>query len=455
MINFTAKLKGNLSHLSERSSNIVRHLGWSIFLKAGSVLANLMLVPLTLNYLGEQQYGVWLTLSSFIAWFSLFDIGLGNGLRNKFAEANAKGDLTAVKAYVSTAYFSIAFISGLLFSIFIIANVFINWTSVFNSDARLQHELVILMPFVFGFFCIQLCAKLIVSIYQANQHHSIGDKVQFFTQIISLLLIWLLLKQEDSSILWFGVAFSSIPPLVLLFINIFGFSSEFKEFKPNIRAISKECFSDITSLGFKFFVIQMAVLILFSTDNVIIAQLFGPEEVVPYSIAFKYFSILTMAYSILVAPFWSSFTDAYAKNDIDWIRTAVSKIQRIWLFCIPLTLCLMLALSNWFYTFWVGEKIEIPTGLSLGMALFVAMGTFNQVYTSFINGVGLIKLQLVTAILTIIINIPLSIFLAMYMGLGVEGVIYATCISLSYGVLLRPMQYYKVVNNRAHGIWAE
>ena len=61
-------------------------------------------------------------------------------------------------------------------------------------------------------------------------------------------------------------------------------------------------------------------MVLFSTDNFIISKLFGPEEVVPYNIAFKYFSIITMVYSILLTPYWSSFTEAYTKNDFVWIK---------------------------------------------------------------------------------------------------------------------------------------
>ena len=52
----------------------------------------LVLVPLTINYLNPTKYGIWITLSSVIGWFSFFDIGLGNGLRNRFAEAIANND---------------------------------------------------------------------------------------------------------------------------------------------------------------------------------------------------------------------------------------------------------------------------------------------------------------------------------------------------------------------------
>ena len=137
---------------SDRTKNITKHVLLSFMYKGGSILSSFLLVPLTINYLDTENYGIWITLSSFIAWFSFFDIGLGHGLRNKFAEAKAKGDLTLAKAYVSSAYFTIGAVSLLLILLFYGFNFFINWSVVFNTDKIIQKELIVLMPIVFFFF---------------------------------------------------------------------------------------------------------------------------------------------------------------------------------------------------------------------------------------------------------------------------------------------------------------
>jgi len=92
---------------SSRSKNITKHVLLSVIYKGGHIISTFLLVPLTIEFLDTENYGVWLTLSSFIAWFSFFDIGLGNGLRNKFAEAKTRNDLELARGYVSTAYFTI------------------------------------------------------------------------------------------------------------------------------------------------------------------------------------------------------------------------------------------------------------------------------------------------------------------------------------------------------------
>ncbi|GAH31869.1 unnamed protein product, partial [marine sediment metagenome] len=84
------KIKNVLSTGHPRSIRAKKNIFASFGLKGISILISFLLVPLVLNYIDITKYGIWLTLSSIIGWFGFFDIGLGNGLRNKFAEAIAK-----------------------------------------------------------------------------------------------------------------------------------------------------------------------------------------------------------------------------------------------------------------------------------------------------------------------------------------------------------------------------
>ena len=120
---------------------------------------------------------------------------------------------------------------------------------------------------------------------------------------------------------------------------------------------------------------------------------------------------------------------------------------------IILLLVAMLLASPLVYKIWIGESLDIPFNLSLSMAIYFAILTFNMVFVNFINGIGKLKLQIFTSTISLIINIPLSIFLAKSLDLGTSGVILATCFSLLYAAILRPIQYYKIINNKATGIW--
>jgi O-antigen/teichoic acid export membrane protein len=159
-----------------------------------------------------------------------------------------------------------------------------------------------------------------------------------------------------------------------------------------------------------------------------------------------------MVFTMIVNPYWSSFTEAYVKKDYDWIKESVKNILKIWFF-IPIFLLIMLLISNWFYVLWVGDKVSVPLNLSISMAIYALIFTFNMIFNFFINGVGKIKIQMIVSVISMIINIPLSIFFAKNLNLGLSGVILATTVSIVISAILSPIQYYKIINLRAKGLW--
>ncbi len=446
------KLYHKVGIKSDRTKNITKHVVVSFLYKGGSILASFLLVPLTINFLDTENYGIWLTLSSFIAWFSFFDIGLGNGLRNKFAEAKANGDLTLAKAYVSSAYFTIGSVCILLIIVFFALNFFIDWTRVFNANAAMQNELSILMPIVFSFFCLQLVVKLITTIYTADQHHSMQGKVTFYSNAISLLAIWFMIHFAKSSLLLFGTIFSVLPVLLLLGLNVFAFSNRYKEYSPSFSLWKKIYLKDIFGLGISFFFIQMSWILITTTDNMLISHLFSPKEVVPFNLAYKLFSISTMIFTIIVTPYWSTFTEAYIKKDFSWIKGSMKNLKKIvFIFC--LISFFILGFSDFLYKTWVGKSIVVSFDISLLMCIYTCLIIYLTPLNYFINGVGKIKLQLYQTLLMGGLNIPISIFFVTYYNLGPAAVMGGTIICVLPSVFLSLIQYKKIINQKAIGLW--
>jgi O-antigen/teichoic acid export membrane protein len=209
---------------------------------------------------------------------------------------------------------------------------------------------------------------------------------------------------------------------------------------------------EIMGLGIRFFVIQIAGILLFSTGNIIISQLLGPEKVVPYNLSYQYFGISNMAFSIILAPYWSSVTEAYTKGDNKWIKSSMKKLS-YFSFLFLVLIIAMLFFAPLFYKLWVGDKVEIELSTNLWMALFFAFTIFYSPYTYFINGTGKVKLQMISLVFTALLNIPLAILLVSKFNMGVSGVIASTVISLIPHVILSPIQYTKIIEGHASGIW--
>jgi len=441
-------LKLKSSH--SRTWNIQKNIIFSFLLKGISIGISLLLVPLTLNYLDKERYGLWLTLSSIVGWFSLFDIGLGNGFRNKFAEAIAVKNDNLAKTYVSTTFVLLSVIICCVLAVFFVINPFLDWRKILNTTAETRHTLSLLAIICFAFFALRFIFNLITTVFLADQKSALADLVGVLGSLLSLIIIFLLMQIGERSLLYLGFALSACPVLALIIACFTAFAGKYKKYRPSLKFIDFKQSKGLMGLGFLFFIPQICGLLVFATSNIIIAQVFSPAEVTVYNIAYKYFSLVMLLFQIIVNPFWSGFTEAYVRQDYNWVKRVIHKLRLIWgISCIGLVL--MVLISNTVYELWVGNQIVIPISLSIGLAVYVAIFIWNSIFVSFNNGVSKIFIQVWLSLIAGMSFIPLTIFLSRKIGLA--GIPIAMGLSIIPGSFVSPMQYKRIINSRAKGIW--
>lgn len=417
-----------------------------------SIVIGLLFVPLVLNYLDEERYGIWITLSSIVGWFSFFDIGLGNGLRNKFGEALAKNQHDLAKQYVSTTYAIIISIFITLLIIFYTVNPLLNWDNILNTENVPSKELSVLALIVFTFFFLRFIFKLVGVILLADQRPAVNNMFGPAGNLIALIIIYILMKTTEGSLVMLGLVISAAPVAVLAVATVVLFNGKYKPYRPSVKTVNFRYSRDLMGLGFKFFIIQIAALILMTSNNIILTQFFSPEEVTKYNISYKYFSLAFMVYSIIVTPYWSAITNAYFKGETEWIRRSVKSLRLVLIF-VAAAIVLQLSFANPVYRFWVGSEISIPMLLSISNAVYFSIMAFNLIYVNFINGVGKLNIQLIHSLILIFANIPLAIFLIRYTNLGPSSVVWANIGIQSLALIWAPYQYNLLIQNKAKGPW--
>ena len=436
----------------ERSVRAKKNIGASFFLKGITLAIGFVRVPIALGYLNVTEYGIWLTLSSIITWFAFFDIGLGNGLRNKLAEALAKGDNKLAQIYVSTTYAILTIIITVVYVSCIIISQFVDWVKILNTSSDLAGELQLLVFVVITSFALRFVFGLITTVLTADQKPAIGSCIGVLGSIFYLIVLIILSKTTSGSLVYLAIASGGSSLIFIIIASIYLYSNTYKVIRPSLNALNFKYFKDLGTLGARFFIVQIAVLIIFATDNMIITQILGPQEVVPYNIARKFIGIISMFFGIIIMPFWSAYTEAYVKDDIKWIKNTTRKLLKIWGLA-SAGVIILIIISNPVYHFWLGDKIKVPLIISIGMGLFVVISTWNNVFVYLTNATGKIQIQLYCSIIVAIINIPISVYFAKNLGMGAAGVIFGTCVSLLSGSILAPIQHFKIVNKKATGIW--
>lgn len=425
----------------ERSLLAKRNVLLTFVIRIIGLPISFILIPLTVNYVNTDSYGIWITISSIVAWMSFFDIGISNGLRNKLTESIAQGNTVLSRKYVSTTYAILSIISLFILVFFVGVNFFLDWSKILNTSSSLSTELSKVALIVVGYFSFKFVLSTVNTILLSCQLPASASFRGLIEQVSSLIAIFLLTKFTTGSLLNLALGLCVAPLLVLIYFSITLFLGKLKNISPSFKYIDFSITKDLMGIGFKFFIIQIAGIIQFQTANFIIIQEYGPNDVTVYNIAFKYFSVLTMLMAILMTPLWSAVTDAYTKNDRDWIIKAEKKYRRIAFALVGLGL-VMLFLSNYMYDLWLGkDKIEISFLTSFWMFLFTVIYLFGGVYCTILNGISALDIQFKASIFSPVIFLISSYFLIKFFNLGLNAIIISSIIANFNGFLLAPLQY--------------
>jgi O-antigen/teichoic acid export membrane protein len=436
-----------------RSGTILKSIVSLFVTKGGNILIGLLMVPMVINYVSPLQYGIWLTVSSIAAWMSFFDIGLGNGLRNRLSHAQALNQYGDAKKYVSTTYAALSIVAlGLLVGI-LVANPFIHWRAFLNVPATVTENIQLVVLVVLCSFCVQFVLQLINTVLTASHEPGRAAMITLWGQLAAFITIYILTKTVKGDLLVLVCVLTGLPILFNLIASIWLYKGKYKPVAPSPKSVDFTYARSILNIGGAFFFIQIGALILFQTDNIIITKVIGPTSVTEFNVTYKMYNTVTMMFAIVMVPYWSAFTDAYAKEDYDWMKKTLSRVRKLWMlltFVVYPVLCL---LSKPLFHLWVGKSVEIPSGLSVAMMLYCIGFTCLMVNCYFLNGIGKLRLQLYLYAVTTLINVPLGVYWAK--KFGVAGVTYSNVVIFVVMGILLWIQSTKVVNRRASGLWSK
>jgi len=435
-----------------RSEKVKKNILWSFIFKAIDAIVYFLVVPATLGYLDKYSYGIWLAINSILLWINTFDAGLGNGMRNCLTVSLAKNENDKSRIYISTTYFLLFLIACVTFATFFIIGSFIDWYDLLKVDSHIVPNLKEVIIYSFLFVCLSFVFKLIGNIYMSLQLPSVNFFFMAAGHLLSLfLLLALRLFTDEGNLLWVGIAYTSSPCIVYIIASIITFFVLYRNLRPSFHHIKVKKYSkELLNVGVGFFIIQITTLVIMSSSNVIISRLFGPDSVTPFNISNRYMAIVLMALNIVMAPIWSAVTDAWAKGDEAWVKRSVIKVRRISLL-FGLVLLVMLAMSPFVYSIWVGDAVEIPFILTTLMSIYVFILIWSTGQSSFLNGLGILRIQLYVNVFEAIIFIPLAFLLGRIWG--INGLVMAMIITNIPALVSNTLQVMKITNHTAKGIW--
>lgn len=446
------KIFGKISSGNKRSVAVKKNILASFVIKGVSILTSFLLVPLTIGYVSAELYGIWLTLASILTWLSFMDIGFSQGLKNKLTEAIANNDWKKGKALVSTTYGMMVLIMVPICVLLELAIPLVDWTSLLNVNPMYAEEIVNAMYVCIAFGCLQMIVNVLVSVVAAFQKVTLSNSFMVIGNVISLFLIFALKSIVPPSLVVLACTLAAMPILVTLIASIILFSGSFKQVAPSISCFNKTYIKELFGLGFKFFIINIQVLVLYQSTNVLISYVSSPMEVTTYNLAYKLLSVSMMIYTIITVPLWPAYTDAYARGDYDWMKNMRRKMTKILLLSIGV--CISIAmLSPFIYKIWIGNSVEVPFVMTGMVCLYVMAYCWMQLNGTLVAGMGAVLLETLVATIGMLVHIPLALYFSSY--IGAYGVLVSLIlINFMYAIIMN-VQVNKILSKKATGIWEQ
>lgn len=441
--------KDSLLGAVKNNKNILVNILGAFLVKGGSMLLTLFLLPAYLKFFGNDDIlGIWYTILSIINWVLVFDLGIGNGLRNKLPKALADKNDREAKTLVSSTYFSSAAVVVIIGIIGSVVIHLLNWNEILhiNENDLSAATLTYAIQIVFIGVLIQFVLKLVTSILYAIQRSGIVNLLTLLSNVIIFIVIKLLPPGNTESsfiaISYFNILAVNLP---LLVVSMILFMGKLKAVRPSFKFWSKDTTKAVLKIGLTLLWLQLIFMVISSTNEFLITAFCGPAAVVEYQVYFKIFNSVAAICSLVLIPIWSAVTKAQVEKRYEWIKKTYKLLLEFSVLALLVLLAIVLVLQP-VVNFWLKEDaITVTTTYAVIFALSGFIFLVHNVNTAIGNGFSYFKPQVILMTLAAVLDIPLAWVFVQLTG-GMIGVVLANIIVLLPFEILEPIFFFRYIN---------
>jgi O-antigen/teichoic acid export membrane protein len=311
-----------------RSNERYRRIGLttlSSFASRGvASLVGLVTVPLLLGHLGKEQFGLWSTITTLIAWIALFDFGIANGLVNLLSRAHGRDDEADARRHFSTALVLLSGIAVALGAGVVLGGPRVPWSSLLAVRGAIPAETVRwAVVAALGLFVAGMPLSVVPQVYAAYQRAYVGNVIAIAAALVGFGAIVACVR-----------AGAEMPALVLAFgagsvlAALAGMAhvlSRMEWLRPRLSAVSPGAARELLARSFPLFLFQLGALAVNETQAIILAHRCDLAVVADYSILMRLYALAIGVIQMSTASFLPSFREAVERGDHAWMRASFAR----------------------------------------------------------------------------------------------------------------------------------
>lgn len=398
------------------------------------MLALVVTVPMTLPYLGQERFGVWMTVASFAGILSFMDLGVGNGLINRVAAAKAAGDHYKLQFTIFHGLVVLVLIGLCVVTLLLPLSLLLPWNHLIKVTSPLaSYEASKAISIFVILFAASIPIGGIQKIFQGLQCAWIVHLVKGVGSLLSVTLVYYLASKKAGSpellLATYGV--QTLMPLLLLTVVV---KKRLIRITTMTRAVWISETKSVVHVGGLFFVLQIGTLVGWGGDSLIASSLLGASEVSRLALVQRFFQFVTLPLMIMNAPLWSAYADARSRNDKVFIKQTIKNSLGCTASVAVIMSITAISLSDYIFAYWTKGSIKIPFMLIIFYGIWAVFEATGTAFSMFLNGVGEIRSQVYCVIMFCVLALPLKLYLVPRYGISV--LILATIISYIFATVI-------------------
>lgn len=283
-----------------------------------------VLTPITIRFLGNRFYGVWILVSTFIGYYGLLDFGLSTAVARYVARGIGKSDTKEINGVINTSFFLFSAVGLLvIFITFIIA--FTGHYYVKNAqDIHLFKTIVIILGINVA---LRFPAKVFRGILTAYLKYDLLTYSSLVRLLLSSVFTFYFLKKGYGLIALAVITFVCTmleEALVIIFSK-----QVYPKLRVGYQLFQREKIGVLYNYSYKSFIGQIADILKYKVDAFVIAGFLNVNLVTHYSVGLRfpeYFYQFMKRTINLTKPIYSQYE---GKGNYDLIRKRFLEITKI------------------------------------------------------------------------------------------------------------------------------
>jgi O-antigen/teichoic acid export membrane protein len=262
-------------------------------------------------------------------------------------------------------------------------------------------------------------------IYAGLQEGYVSQAIAGLMSLLSLLLVPFLPALHagiaDFLLATYGLQLASGALLVSTLLR------RFKPTMPRLSAIRVDEVRVLVGSGGLFFLLQVAGVIGWDMDTILVSALVGPACVAVYSVVQQMFLLVSGPLAMLNAPLWGSYADAHARGEVRYLRSTLRR-SLLGTFCLAAVgVSIVLTLHAPLSHLLTRNVLALPETFIVIFGVWTVVSATGSAFAMYLNGLHILYPQVVACLAFVVVAIILK--LALVQSHGLEGVILGSLVS--------------------------